>query len=103
MPDPFADDLSLIHHVDLPGPGTHVVAIGIGHYDHLPGGGGALTPHHLNLEQLSSPAISARTVASWFIEKFDCPERPLGSLSIVVSEPSPAKAEPAGRSPTGLD
>jgi len=90
MPDPFAADPSLIHHVDLAVPGTHVIAIGIGHYDHLPDGGGTPTQHHLNLKQLTSPPISARKVASWFIEKFDCPDRPLGSVSLVVSEPAPA-------------
>jgi hypothetical protein len=106
MPDSFAADPALIHHADLAGPGTHVIAIGIGHYDHLPGGGGAPSQHHLNLKQITSPPISARKVASWFIEKFDCPEKPLASVSLVVSEPAPATVTNAktGRSftvPTG--
>lgn len=105
MADPF-DDPSLIHHVDLVGPGTHVIAIGIGRYDHLSGGGGAPTRHHLNLKQLSSPPISAKKVASWFIDKFDCPEKPLGSVSLVLSEAMPATVtnSKTGRSykvPTG--
>lgn len=90
MPDPFADDPSLIHHVGLNGPGTHVIAVGIGHYDHLPGGGGAPTQHHLNLKQLTSPPASARKIVNWFIDNFDCVEKPLGSVSLVVSEPTPA-------------
>jgi hypothetical protein len=107
MPDPFADDPALIHHVDLTGPGTHVIAIGIGHYDHLPDGGGAPTKHHLNLQQLTSPPVSARKIAAWFIERFDCPDRPLGSVSLVLSEPTPASITNAktGRTvtvPTGL-
>jgi hypothetical protein len=80
MPDPFADDPSLIHHVAVDRPGTHVIAIGIGHYDHLPGGGGtpAASPQ---LAANHSPPRSARKVASWFIEKYDCFEKPLASVS----------------------
>jgi Caspase domain len=91
MPNPFADDSSLIHHVDLAVPGTHVIVLGIGHYDHLPDGGATTTKHHLNLKQLSSPPVSARKVAEWFIEKFDCQESPLGSVAVVLSEQQPAK------------
>lgn len=91
MPDPFADDPSLVHHVEPNGPGTHVIAIGIGHYDHLPGGGQTPTRDHLNLEQLTSPPISAKSVAAWFLENFDCAECPLASVSLVLSEPKPAK------------
>ncbi|MGC2780128.1 MAG: caspase family protein [Bradyrhizobium sp.] len=91
MPDPFAEDPSLVHHVDLNVPGTHVIALGIGHYDHLPGGGNTPTRHHLNLTQLSSPPISARKVAAWFVENFDCAESPLASVSLVLSEPQPAE------------
>ena len=91
MPGPFDDDRSLVHHVDLGGAaGTHVLAIGIGHYDHLPNGGGTPTQHHLNLKQLTSPPASARKVATWFIEKFDCSDKPLGSVSLVLSEAAPA-------------
>jgi hypothetical protein len=107
MPDPFADDPALIHCVDPAGrPGTHVIAIGIGHYDHLPDGGGTPTQHHLNLKQITSPPVSARTVASWFIENFDCPDKPLASVSLVLSEavPKPVKNGKTGVSftvPTG--
>lgn len=91
MPDPFAEDPALVHHVELGVPGTHLIVIGIGHYDHLPGGGRTPTKHHLNLLQLSSPPVSARKVAAWFIEKFDCTESPLASVSLVLSEPQPAE------------
>jgi hypothetical protein len=82
-------DPALVHEVDLNGQvGTHVIVIGIGQYDHLPGGSGEPTPHHLNLKQLTSPPASARKIASWFIEAYDCPEKPLGSVSLVLSEPA---------------
>lgn len=82
-------EAGLVHQANINNPGTHVIAIGIGHYDHLPGGTRATTKHHLNLGQLSSPPSSARAVASWFIKKFDCTERPLASVSLVVSEKTP--------------
>jgi hypothetical protein len=90
MPDPFAEDPALVHHVDVNVPATHVIAIGIGHYDHLEGGGKPLTRHHLGLKQLTSPPISARKIATWFIEEFDCGDSPLASVSLVLSEPEPA-------------
>jgi len=92
MPDPFQDDPALVCLRD-PGnkPGTHVIAIGIGNYDHLEGGTGQLTNHHLGMKQLTSPPLSARAVATWFIENFDCEEAPLTSVSLVLSEPQPAQ------------
>ena len=107
MPDPFVEDPSLVHHVDVNGPGTHVISLGIGHYDHLEGGGQAPTRHHLNLKQLTSPPISARKVAAWFIENFDCTESPLASVALVLSERQSAEFRNGrtGRTftvPTGL-
>lgn len=91
MPDPFLDDPALVCLRDTGDkPGTHVIAIGIGTYDHLNGGRGTLTNHHLGMEQLTSPPASARAVATWFIENFDCDESPLASVSLVLSEPQPA-------------
>jgi hypothetical protein len=89
--DPFAEDPALVHCVQSNAPATHVIVIGIGHYDHLPGGGKTPTQQHLNLLQLSSPPISARKVAAWFIEKFECSERPLASVSLILSEREQAK------------
>jgi Caspase domain len=86
-------DAGLVHQVNVNGPGTHLIAIGIGYYHHLPGGSGTTTKHHLGLGELSSPPISARAVASWFIEKFDCTERPLASVSLVISEKMPQPFE----------
>jgi len=85
MPDP-----ALVHEGAVNGRATHVIAIGIGQYDHLPGGSGRLAKHHLELKQVSTPPASARAIASWFIEKFDCTDRPLASVSLVLSEKQPA-------------
>jgi hypothetical protein len=42
-------DAGLVHQVNVNGPGTHLIAIGIGYYHHLPGGSGTTTKHHLGL------------------------------------------------------
>jgi hypothetical protein len=98
MPDPFVTDPALVYLRD-PGnkPGTHVITIGIGTYDHLKGGSGALTRHHLEMDQLTSPPASARAVATWFIDHFDCDEAPLASVSLVLSEPQPATFQADGK------
>jgi hypothetical protein len=90
MPNPFLDDKSLVHHVDLNKAGTHVIAIGTGQYDHLKGGAKRESKYHLDLGQLTSPPKSARAVAKWFIENFDCADAPLANVSLVVSEATPA-------------
>jgi len=101
MPDPFVSDPALVYLRD-PGnkPGTHVVAIGIGTYDHLKDGSGPQTRHHLDMEQLTSPPASARAVATWFIDHFDCDEAPLASVSLVLSEPQPAVFQADGKQRT---
>lgn len=79
---------SLVHEVAVKGPATHVLLIGIAHYPHLDGGGSRQAhPYwNFNLGQLSSTAASARRLAHWFISEFDCPNRPLGSVGLVLSE-----------------
>jgi hypothetical protein len=72
------------------GPATHALVIGVGHYPHLPGGGGK--PRYAGndgLAQLKSPPESARQVARWIAESFESTERPLGSLSLLTSEKNP--------------
>jgi hypothetical protein len=71
-------------------PATHALVIGVGHYANLPGGSGK-TKYAGNdgLGQLKSPPVSACSVARWLLESFDAPERPLGSLSLLVSEKKP--------------
>jgi hypothetical protein len=78
-------------HIDVlrsAGPATHVLVIGVGRYDHLPGGGGMETPYAEGMKQLTSPPISARAFAGWFLSgKFDNPDRPLASIALVLSDP----------------
>jgi hypothetical protein len=85
-------DPALVHEVVHPaGPVTHVLAIGIGHYPHLNGGDGKLTAHNLGMKQLTSPQVSARSIAEWYIRDFDCTDSPLASVALVLSESSPAE------------
>jgi len=69
---------------------THAIVIGVGDYPHLPGGSGTLLLDHQNLGQLSSPPVSARSLADWLIREFDHPTKPLASLRLLVSEAEPA-------------
>lgn len=91
----------------LEGAGTHVLVIGIGTYDYLVDG--ALEDPEVadGMCQLPAAARSARRVASWILDEFDNPDRPLASLALVLSEPAPALFEhprrttPLVTSPTG--
>ena len=67
-------------------PATHAFVIGVGHYPHLVGGGAALFPGHMKMGQLSSPPASARAFASWLSEHHNNPDRPLGSVALLVSD-----------------
>lgn len=68
-----------------PGPQTHVLIVGVGHYPNFRNGGAgsnAAAP----LGQLSSSAVSARIMANWFLTKYAYPSAPLGSLAILCAE-----------------
>lgn len=82
-------------------PGTHVLIVGVGHYPHLPGGGEQPQVSTEGLGQLSSPPLSARRMATWFLESFHNPEAPLRSLSVLLSERPPKPfawaVDPSGR------
>lgn len=75
----------------LAGPRTHALIIGVGWYPHLPGGGGKQLEQNEGLGQLSSPPVSARVMADWMIDRFDNPDRPLGSVRLLTSEKGKAK------------
>jgi hypothetical protein len=45
---------------------------------------------NFGLGQLSSPAASARRLANWFIDEFNCSEWQLASVSLLLSESNPA-------------
>ncbi|WP_051505833.1 caspase family protein [Mesorhizobium sp. WSM2561] len=65
---------------------THILIIGVGRYRHLLGG--AQPTHGLPpLGQLTSPPISARALANWFIaSKLSDASAPLGSVELLLSD-----------------
>lgn len=81
MPDTF-----LVHDVAVAGPATHALVIGVGDYPHLNGGSKTRTDRHDGMEQLTSPPISARMFASWLLSDFSHPNKPLASVSLLLSE-----------------
>ncbi|MBY2937936.1 caspase family protein [Rhizobium leguminosarum] len=58
-------------------PAAHVLVIGVGAYQ---------SP---TIRPLTSTTVSARAVADWFMDKagFNNPDRPLGSVAVLLSEP----------------
>jgi hypothetical protein len=69
-----------------PGPRTHVLIIGVGRYRHLLGGASP-TPKLPPLGQLSSPPVSARALATWFIGgRLAGAPAPLGSVELLLSD-----------------
>ena len=68
------------------GAGTHVLLAGVGEYPRLLGGIPPLFSQHENMGQLSSPAISARMLARWFLTTYNNPGRPLRSLELLLSD-----------------
>jgi hypothetical protein len=81
---------SLVHQGPAAPRQTHVMLIGVGAYEHLPDGGGDPAEEDFGLGQLTSPPASARALADWFIEHFECPDRPLGTVRLLLSERNPA-------------
>ncbi|MEM7203900.1 MAG: caspase family protein [Planctomycetota bacterium] len=85
------------------GPSTHALVIGVGKYPFLNGGdGGRLFQDHAGMGQLTSPPVSAMAVADWLAHEFDHPDKPLGSISLLVSAEDPVTfpAADAGAPPT---
>lgn len=76
-------------------PGTHVLIVGVGKYTH--GKGAGASPVGGDLRQLTSPPISARAIADWFIESFKNRKKPLVSVSLLISEEQPKAYSPRGR------
>lgn len=73
--------------MDTGTPATHAIVIGVGEYFFLSGGsGGRITSLDGGLQQLSSPPESAKALASWLIDEFNNPQKPLATLSLIVSE-----------------
>jgi hypothetical protein len=103
---PKQDD-ALIFHQNVPNAGTHVLIIGMSAYPHLLGGEFENPAIAEGMGQLDAPAISARAMAKWFLEEFENTEKPLASVSLVLSEPTqatfthPKLTEPADKLPRG--
>jgi len=76
---------SVIHEAPVQGPATHVIAIGVGAYDHLEGGAGVTSRYSEGMGQLTSAAVSVRAFADWVIGEFHNPDKPLASVRLVAS------------------
>lgn len=74
--------------IDSKDKATHAIIIAVGDYPHLNDGSGTRTQLHGSLGQLSSPAASAKTLADWMLSDFNNPDKPLASLSMLVSDDS---------------
>jgi hypothetical protein len=79
-------DKFIVHNANIDGPATHVAIIGVGDYPHLLDGSGEKTDHHDGMSQLTSPPVSARHLADWFITKYHNPDKPLGTVTLLCSE-----------------
>lgn len=73
---------------------THVLVIGVGNYKY--GEGTQAGRSASVLSQLSSPPHSARALVDWFAGAFWHPEKPLGSVSMLVSEEDSVPYSPPG-------
>ncbi|SEM93164.1 caspase family protein [Pseudomonas sp. ok266] len=79
------------------GPGTHVLAIGVGNYPHLLGGSGPLAERPLGLGQLESPPVSLIALLSWLLAPtinprvvgLANPQAPLASVAALGSSNTP--------------
>lgn len=72
-------------HAHGPGPKTHALVIGVSYYHHLPGGQGIPIREPMDLEQLSSPTISAVAFAEWILSELNNLRAPLGSVEVLLS------------------
>ncbi|MFC1713682.1 caspase family protein [Candidatus Poribacteria bacterium] len=76
---------------------THALIIGVGDYPYLQGGSAdSPTPMHGGMGQLSSPPLSARQIATWLMEDFSNPGKPLATVSMLISEQNPMPFSPPG-------
>jgi len=82
-------DRFLVHSADVHGSAVHAIVIGVSAYPHLGGGTGLLTDRNEGMGQLTSPAPSARALASWLIEKLHDPCKPLATVALLLSESDP--------------
>lgn len=76
-------------------PGVHALLVGVSAYPHLPGGGGQPAPNSFEMEQLSSPALSAYRLYEWLVERTGNLPVPLATVRLLAaSAPEEIAAEP---------
>lgn len=76
----------LVEERQVRGPATHAIVIGVGQYPHLIGGGRRQVADPEGMAQLTSPPVSARTLATWLIDKLRYPAKPLATVALLTSE-----------------
>jgi hypothetical protein len=87
-----------------PGPGTHVLAIGVGRYRHLIDGDAKLAAKPLGLGQLASPPVSAKRLVDWCLAPLVAPgtpgfvnaAAPLASVEALISAKAPVDVQTPG-------
>ncbi|WP_157838087.1 caspase family protein [Pseudomonas sp. PH1b] len=75
----------VVHDTKIVRPSTHVFIVGVGHYPYFIDGGPD-SFEEAELGQLSSPPVSARALARWFIDEYHYPPAPLGSVALLISD-----------------
>ncbi|HET6523183.1 caspase family protein [Sphingopyxis sp.] len=87
-------DPALIFHDSADRAGMHVLLIGVGDYPWLEDGDQYVPEKHednaVGMGQLAAPPVSIRHLADWFLTSFQNPDRELASVSLLLSEKTPA-------------
>ena len=78
----------VVHETEVDGPSTHALIVGVGKYPNLIGGETPCSKPD-GMRQLSSPPISARALATWFVSDYHDDDKPLASVALLVSEEDP--------------
>jgi hypothetical protein len=66
-------------------PATHVMLVGVGSHPHLPDGDDPRLVRDMGLRQLSSPPMSARALATWFLTRHRNVSAPLATVELLLS------------------
>ena len=66
-------------------PATHVMLVGTGCYPHLPDGEDPRLARDMGLTQLSSPPVSAKALATWFLTRHRNTSAPLATVELLLS------------------
>ncbi|MEH0416624.1 caspase family protein [Streptomyces sp. B21-083] len=84
----YLEDVAAADETAVGPPRTHALVVGVGKYPHLDGGESPVADSD-GMHQLSSPPVSARAFATWLLAEYNDPERPLGSVALLLSEEHP--------------